>query len=633
MLLNIRPYIVTLISLVYLATVLATPVHAQSAMTPVTLPPAPTSPLPPIPLPTPLTIPPPTTPTASTVPALLLTTLPQIPIDVPSDSIGIAQQAAHAHGYQARIIWIDGTANIASINTAEKIKALVDQIKQAGFNIIVFDVKPIVGYTLYPSRFAQKLTDWKGNPLPVAYDPLNFMVQYAHEDGLQIVANMSTFGEGHKYFNLGPAYTTPSWQTIMYEASRNVKAPGDTGPGLAIATTNALPKDPTQLGLFTDMSGLRNTVDGEFVDVVNFDGRVIAQVDGSALGTVQVNSPDLGAVLAGSGPAADYLRQRTNVGDILTYTSIPSYVPITQVPDQKITVFVNPNDPTVQQHELDIVREIVTNYPVDGMIFDDRMRYAALNADFSALTQKQFEAYVGHPIKWPDDIFQISPYPNQDIIKGPEYNAWLVFRALTIRNWLAEAKAVIKSVRPQATVSVYVGSWYGDYAGNGSNWAADDFAGPFPFLTTAYQKTGYAGLLDWITTGCYYTDATMEAGGDSPGATVEGAGILSNRAVNDATWVYAGLYADQFDNDPDNLKRCIQAAVASTQGVMVFDLSQIIQYNLWSVFQQAFASPATPPSAVPGLIDQVRQEHAAQVLSGNVPPPLGQYIGTSGTGL
>jgi hypothetical protein len=564
----------------------------------------------------------------------MIPTLPTIPIDVSTDSIGVGQQFAHAKGFQGRVIWIDGTANVASINTAEKIKTLVAQIKKAGFNIIVFDVKPIVGFTLYPSRYAQKLTEWRGADLPIDFDPLNVMVQEAHAAGLQIVTNMSTFGEGHKYFGLGLGYTNPSWQTIMYTARRTVKAPGDTAPGVTInPATNTLSKDVSQVALYTDSSSLKNPISGAFVDVMNFDGRVLAQVDGGALGTVQINPPPLGAVLVGSSTAGDYLREKTHVGDILEYSSIPSYLPVTQIPDQKITVFVNPNDPAVQQHELDIVREIVTNYPVDGMIFDDRMRYAALNADFSDITRSQFEAYVGHKVNWPNDVFQINPFPNQDIIKGPDYDAWLVFRTLTIRNWLAQARTIVKTIRPQATVSVYVGSWYGEYAANGSNWAADDFTGPFPFLTAAYQKTGFAGLLDWMTTGCYYTQATMAESIASPGATVEGAGVLSNRAVNDSTWVYAGLYADMFPNDPETLKRCIQAALASTQGVMVFDLSQVNQYNLWSVFQEAFATAAEPPSAVPALTESMRQVHATQKLTGNTPPPLAPNQGQTGTGL
>ena len=564
-----------------------------------------------------------------------MSTLPAIPIDVTADNIGIAQQMTHVKGYQARILWVDGTANIASINTGDKVKALVTQAKTAGFNTIVFDVKPIVGFTLYPSRFAPKLTDWKGNGLPIAYDPLAFFIQYAHANGMQLVANMSTFGEGHKYFNQGLGYQNPTWQTTMYTVQRSVKMPSDTGPGLEIGATNQLSHDGGQLAAYTDASQLHHPVPGAFVDVMNFDARVVAQIDGQFLGTVPPDVPLRGVILVGTGRAGDDLRQKTHVGDIVTYTATPQYVSILAVPDQKITVFVNPNDPAVQQHELDIVREIVTNYDVDGLIFDDRLRYAALNADFGPLTRAQFEKYVGRSIKWPDDVFQINPYPNQEIIKGPLYDAWLVFRTLTIRNWLAQARAIVKTVRPQATVSVYVGSWYGEYAANGSNWAADDFEGPFPFLTLSYQKTGFAGLLDWMTTGCYYTTATVSEGQQqgSPGATVEGAGELSNRAVNDDCFVYAGLYAAQYPNDPVGLQKCIQGAVASTQGVMVFDLSQINQYNLWPVFQQAFAQPATPPHAVAGLLDMVHRQKAQQKALGITNPPVTVYGGVAGTGL
>lgn len=606
---------------------------AQGSAPPVSTP---APPAPAIDMPQPLTIPPPApTQTPATVP-MPFPTLPPVPLDATGDSIGIAQETAHARGLQARILWLDGTANISSINTADKIHALVQQAKASGFNMIVFDVKPIIGYTLYPSRYAPKLTDWKGATLPPDFDPLAVFVQEAHAAGLQLIANMSTFGEGHKYFDKGPAYNNPEWQTILYEATRTVRAPLPQSPTVAIApAVNALPQDNAQLALYTDPSQLRKDMPGATVDVVNFDARVIAQVDGAFLSDVKVSAPPQGALLAGAGAAGDFLRSQTHVGDILTYQSNPQYVPITQAPEQKITVFVNPNDPTVQQHELDIVREIVTNYAVDGIIFDDRMRFAAVNADFSPLSQAAFEQYLGHKINWPNDVFQINPYPNQPIIKGPFYQDWLVWRALTIRNWLAEARATVKAIRPQATVSVYVGSWYGQYDLLGSNWAADDFDAPFDFLTPAYQKTGYAGLLDWLTTGCYYSDATIAEGsadGD-PGATVEAAGQLSNRAVNDHAWVYAGLYMATIGNDPETLARCLQAAAASTQGIMVFDLSQVNQYNLWPVFAQAFAVPAVPPQEVPGLLDMVRRQHERQKKAGIGEPPVTIYSGVENTGL
>ncbi|HEX5323848.1 MAG TPA: alpha amylase family protein, partial [Capsulimonadaceae bacterium] len=182
---------------------------------------------------------------------------------------------------------------------------------------------------------------------------------------------------------------------------------------------------------------------------------------------------------------------------------------------------------------------------------------------------------------------------------------------------------------------VYVGSWYGQYDLLGSNWAGDDLQAPFDFLTASYQKTGYAGLLDWLTTGCYYNVATISEGNDNgdPGASVEAAGQLSNRIVDDHAWVYAGLYMATIGNDPAALARCLQAAAASTQGIMVFDLSQINQYNFWPVFAQAFAQPAQPPQSVPGLLDQVRRQHDQDKKSGIQPPPISVYGGVENTGL
>jgi hypothetical protein len=183
---------------------------------------------------------------------------------------------------------------------------------------------------------------------------------------------------------------------------------------------------------------------------------------------------------------------------------------------------------------------------------------------------------------------------------------------------------------------VYVGSWYGDYDKVGSNWAGPDFDAPYDWLTPEYRKTAYAGLLDWLTTGCYYYPGSMAAAvadDDPPGQTVEGAGLLSSLVVSDAAWTYAGIYALSYEGHPDAFSNALEAAVASSQGAMVFDMSQIIDYNWWPLLANAFeASPAQPPNAVPGLLDQVRQAKAESVAKGLPPPALPPYVGLSGTG-
>ena len=645
-----------MVSLAATGLVAPLPAHAQSAgqaqqkspastpqqstpPTPQIPPPPPPPPVPTIQLPQPLSIPAP-------LPSSGFATPPQpsptgaipLPLDIAGDSIGIAQQTAHQRGLQGRVLWIDGTANIDSINSADKIDALMAQARRTGFNTIVLDVKPIVGYTLYPSRFTRKLTDWKGVSLPITFDPLAAMITAAHAQGLQLVANMSTFGEGHKLVSLGPTFSTnPGWQTVLYEATRTITAPVIGAGAIAISDTpNEIPDVDTEVALYTNADTLsRNYREDGTVLVTNFVGRIMAVIDVQSLSSIRVSAPPEGAVLVGFGRAGVALRNQFKVGDIVQFNSAPKYVQIKDASEQKVTMFVNPNDPQVQQHELNIVEEIATNYAIDGMIFDDRMRFAAINADFSPLSRQLFEQYVGHRLNWPDDVFRINPFPNQDIIKGPEYEAWETWRALTIRNWLANARTVVKAIRPNATVSTYTGSWYGQYDQLGSNWAAPDFDAPFAFLTPAFQQTGYAGLLDWMTTGCYYSTATVAEGNaaGSPGATVEGAAQLSNRAINDQAWFYAGLYVANFSGQPDAFARCLQAATASSQGVMLFDLSQINQYNYWPIIAAAFAAPATAPHTQIGLLDQVRAQHFTQKATGLREPPVVVYGGTPGTGL
>ncbi len=581
-----------------------------------------------------------TTPAPPTLPALPTQTAPPpapagepLVLDAIGSNVGIAQTTAHAKGLQARILWMDAGANVGNLNTPEKIADVVAKTKAAGMNMIVLDVKPIVGETIYPSKYAPKLPGWKGQTLPAGFDVLGQMLAAAHGAGLPVYANMSTFGEGHKFVGRGLAYTHPDWQTVLYEANRGVYSGGKF---ISIQDTDNLPPGEDTLSALTNTTFLHKDRPGYTVAVFNFNARVVQVVDGANIKAATITLPLRGFALIGSGRGGEWLKANAPVGQILTFVDSPRYERVQEVPEQKFTMFVDPNNREVRQHEWDMVREVVTNYPVDGMVFDDRLRYAAVTADFSPSTQRAFEAYVGRKLNWPDDVLRISPYPGQSIIPGPQYQNWLVWRAYVIKSWLDSAAQIVRSVRPQAQVAVYVGSWYGDYEKVASNWAGPDFTGPWRWLTPQYQQTAYAGTLDWLTTGCYYEDATLAeavAQDDPPGATVEGAGQISSRVVSDAAWTYAGLYALSYQGHPDKFARALQAATASTQGVMVFDMSQIIQYDWWHILGDAFAAtPAQAPNTVPGLLEQVRQGHAAARASETPQPALPPFVGITDTG-
>ena len=561
--------------------------------------------------------------------------LPSAPLDEEHNGIGAAQQIAREYGAQGRVLWIDGLANIDRINSAEKIQALVTQVKAVGFNTVVLDVKPISGLTLYPSAYAPKVDEWRNATLPADFDPLAELLKDGHAAGLNIVTSMNVFAEGHRLLTKGPGFMHPEWQSTLLEPDPVLFGAKGMVTRLVNKCGTTLPDDAIAVG--TSLSELPLTA-ASVVAIVDGARKVVATAQGSEVMKQTLPVPKDGGVLAADGAAGDFLRDTATLGATLIIDAAPSYVTSAQSSVSGVPLWTNPNNPQVQQRILEMLTELATKYPIDGVIFDDRMRYAGINADFSEETRKAFDAYVGKELHWPYDVLkpEVSfPSLSRRLLPGPYYEQWQLWRALTIRNWLARAVTTVKGIRPTASVSVYVGSWYGDYFNFGSNWASTDFQAGFRALTDDYRKTGFAGMLDWVTTGCYYPHATVsEAGADgtTPGATIEAAGQLSNRCVNDDTWVYAGISLDQFYNNPDGLARALQAAAASTQGVMVFDLSHKIE-QFWPVFQKAFSKPAQAPHAVPGLLEKVHAEVARRRAAGIVDPPVIVQNGVSGTGL
>ena len=577
------------------------------------------------------------------VPFPRLAALSPVTLDEAHNGIGIAQQMTRERGYQGRVLWIDATANIDRYNTPEKVATLVAKIKSVGFNTIVLDIKPIIGFTLYPSKYAPKLTEWARpwgtQKLPLAFDPVREMTTQTRQQGINLVLSMNAFSEGHRDFGKGPGYDHPEWQTTLYDVQLRVRreVAGSASQGIS-DIVNGTPRQADDLAVYTDLSRLKSTDPNTLIALLDANGVVQAQIAASALATIQPTLPSGGSALVATTPqAVAFLRLNAAPTQKLVMDTVPVFIPISQRPEKQVPLMVNPNNPVVRKRILDMIGEVALNYPADGVIFDDRLRYAAINADFSPDTRQQFEQYVGKRLTWPDDVFRYQvnfPTLERYEVPGPYYDAWLTFRALTLRNWLADVVRVVKTARPQMTVNTYVGSWYPDYPEVGANWAAPDVQAGFRFLNDAYKQTGWAGLTSFITTGCYYTTATIaEAVGANKniGDSVEAAGQFSNRAVNDQAFVYAGISLDKFANKPDQLRRVLQAAAASTQGVMVFDLSHNID-PLWSVFAEAFSKPAIAPHAVPGLIEELRAKHEAQKASGIPTPPVVIYRGTSGTG-
>ena len=115
------------------------------------------------------------------------------------------------------------------------------------------------------------------------------------------------------------------------------------------------------------------------------------------------------------------------------------------------------------------------------------------------------------------------------------------------------------------------------------------------------------------------------------GSSIEAAGTLASRASRDQNWVYAGISLIRFKDNPDGLVAALQAACASTEGVMVFDLSHEIE-PMWPIFKQAFSQPRKAPHQMPQLINDVRLARAKLDKKPHKDPTVVIPAGSAGTG-
>lgn len=286
-----------------------------------------------------------------------------------------------------------------------------------------------------------------------------------------------------------------------------------------------------------------------------------------------------------------------------------SYLPegMTPITEQKkkYSAMLNPALEEVQQYQLSILKELINMYPdLDGIILD-RVRYDGIEADFSEASKDLFEEYLGEEVSnFPTDIFTYGETGSEKI-EGPLYKKWLEWRASVIHDFIFEARAELKAINNDLEFGDYTGSWYPSYYEVGVNWASKDYdpSQDFDWATTEYKNYGYAEALDVFLTGNYFyevdkreaeeIDTTSvirtEAGqtlGKEDWYTVEGSAELVNEIVKEKTPVYAGLYVEQYKEDPEQFVKALKMCREKSDGAMIFDIVHIINFGWWNELEK-----------------------------------------------
>lgn len=282
-------------------------------------------------------------------------------------------------------------------------------------------------------------------------------------------------------------------------------------------------------------------------------------------------------------------------------------VPITKL-KHKYSAMLNPAMREVQLYEIEILRELVSGYDIDGIILD-RVRYDGIEADFSPLSKQLFEEYAALKVEnFPGDIFEWKkgsdgkPYRSE----GRYFNKWLEWRASVIYNFISEARQAVKKIKPSIIFGDYTGAWYPQYYEVGVNWASSKYdpSKEYSWATDKYKNYGYAELLDLYTPGCYFfevtkgevallNEETIKRGEAAMGQTkedwysVEGSAELAEKVTMSAAPVYGGLYVEQYKGHPQQFEKAVKMCLQKTDGLMIFDIVHIINNGWWNVLEKA----------------------------------------------
>ena len=198
----------------------------------------------------------------------------------------------------------------------------------------------------------------------------------------------------------------------------------------------------------------------------------------------------------------------------MVYDPEKGIVPITEM-KKDYGAMVNPVNEEYQDYILSILVELVKKYPqLDGIMLD-RVRYDGIRADFSDLSRKKFEEYIGAKVEnFPQDLLSWEKGDGDRYVPvlGKLSKKWIEWRTKTIYDFMARAREVVKSANPNVSFGTYTGAWYPSYYEVGVNFASKTYdpSLEYDWATPEYKNYGYAELIDLYATGNYYTDITLE---------------------------------------------------------------------------------------------------------------------------
>ncbi len=240
---------------------------------------------------------------------------------------------------------------------------------------------------------------------------------------------------------------------------------------------------------------------------------------------------------------------------------------------------LNPSLPEVQNFVISIVEEIVTKYPRLKGICLDYCRWYGPNYGFGDASIAAFEAYRGETVLSKNDIITATGGI------GSQYKGWIEFRSMTITNLITNISSRVKSINPEMELHLWASADWGSRYSVGQNWASENYTPSGVRYTDTYNKTGLADQLDVFSLGAY-TEYVWKS--EYPGSvwTVENfVTTYPDYIMGDCT-VCGSIASYAYSNDESDISDAIYLCLKETDGLMVFDISHVINFNQWDAIKK-----------------------------------------------
>ena len=128
---------------------------------------------------------------------------------------------------------------------------------------------------------------------------------------------------------------------------------------------------------------------------------------------------------------------------------------------------------------------------------------------------------------------------------------------------------------------------------DGQNWASEKHYDPsemYPeWASKTYKHTGFANQLDVFMLGSYLTDVYGLDNNESIEYAIERAYNL----IDDECSIYGTIYGE---NNKKNMEDAVYVCLTQSEGLMVFDIVQVINYNLWGDIKMGIERAEINPS-------------------------------------